>query len=138
VTYPYQQAYPKRRRTWPWIVAAAAFVFCVVGAIAAIAGIGGTAAVIEKESESRAADINIGTCTKTIINTVEVNYTLTNSSSAGRSYMPEFRIVAWDKAILGSAHDFTPEVPAGSTYKGKAVGTIAEGAEKFTCELVGS
>lgn len=31
-------AYPRKRRTWPFLVAAAAFVFCIVGVIASMAG----------------------------------------------------------------------------------------------------
>jgi hypothetical protein len=38
MTFPHQQTYPKKRRTWPYIVGALTLGGCVVGGIAAVAG----------------------------------------------------------------------------------------------------
>jgi hypothetical protein len=111
----------------------------VVGCLGlSIAGIGGAASVIEKSEQSRAADITIGSCTKTIIDTVEVQYQIVNSGSVAQSYFPTFEILDSDGTRVGEAVGFENDVPAGSTVKGTAVGTITGGADKFTCKLTSS
>lgn len=137
VPNPTNQPLRRKRRVWPWILLVVLLV-CGGGSVLAITAIGGGAKVIQQETASRAADITVTGCTKTIISTVEVSYTLTNSATVSRTYLPEFRLQTADGTIVGQAADVTPEVPAGSTYKGKAVGTIDDAAKKFTCKLVSS
>jgi hypothetical protein len=125
-----------KRRVWPWILGGALvfLVLCVGGAIAAL---GGGVKAVQHEQASRTADVHISSCAKTVIGTVEVSYSLTNSDTIGRTYVPEFQVKATDGTIVGQATDVTPEVGAGQSFKGKAVGTVDDSAgSKFTCVLV--
>lgn len=134
---PTNQPLRRKRRAWPWILATVLAV-CGIGSVVTFAAIGGGVKAVQQETQSRTADITISGCSKTVIGTVEVAYTLTNSATVSRVYLPEFRLETADGTIVGQAADITPEVPAGKSYKGKAVGTIDDGAGKFTCKLVSS
>jgi hypothetical protein len=109
--------------------------------IAAIAGVGGAASVVEQESTDRSDDLTITKCDTSELGLVEISYTIVNSSSTvARTYLPQFTMVTNDGTIVGSAADVTAEIPPGGTFKGKAVGTIDDSAKrlKFTCKSSGA
>lgn len=131
---PVPQPKPKRR-VWPWVLGGTflALFLCVGGLTAAL---GGGAKAVQHEQASRTADVHIVSCGKTVIDTVEVSYTLTNSDSVSRTYLPQFQIKDRAGTIVGEANDVTPEIGAGQSFKGKAVGTVDDSAgTKFTCLL---
>jgi hypothetical protein len=119
------------------IVIAVVFALCVGGSVLAMGAIGGGAAAVKHDSDSKVQDITITSCEVTVINSVEIAYTIVNHSKAPRSYMPRFRVTATGDAIVSDATDITQAVPAGATLKGKAVGMLAEADNgKLTCSLV--
>lgn len=125
-----------KRRVWPWVLLAVGAVIAVC-AIGSVAVLGGGVHEMKKVQASRTADVRIVSCAKTVIGTVEVSYALTNSDSVSRTYLPEFQVKATDGTIVGQATDVTPEVGAGQSFKGKAVGTVDDSAgNKFTCVLI--
>jgi hypothetical protein len=111
---------------------------CLGGAALAAVGIGGAASVVEQESTDRAADLKIDKCDTNVLGLVDVSYTIVNSSSVARSYAPQFNIVTNDGTIVGSAADFTPDVPAGGTFKGTAMATLDDSSKrlKITCQRI--
>ena len=112
--------------------------FCAAGSVVAVAGIGGGAAVVQKAEEDRSKDITIKSCKAGEFGTVEVAYTIVNSSDTTQTYIPQFSVTAKDGTIVGEASDITSEVPAGKTYKGEAVGTVSGKPGTVTCSLSGS
>jgi hypothetical protein len=135
---------PKQHKDKSSVGKTVAIVFGVIlllgigGISCGIALFGGAASVIEKSEQSRAADITITSCTKTIIDTVEVQYQIVNSATVAQAYFPTFEILDTDGTRVGEAVGFENDIPAGSTVKGTAAGTITGGADKFTCKLTSS
>lgn len=135
-------AYPRKRRVWPWIlVGVLAVLGCLAGGL--VLGLAGTGAAInegvkavEAEAVDRQADVKIGKCDReTLLDVVEVSYTVTNSGDTPRTYVPTFDIVTADGTVVGQASDITSELAPGAVYKGKAVGAPSEAGGKITCRL---
>lgn len=124
-----------KRRVWPWVLAVVLGVIAFCG-VASVLALGGGVKAVQHEQASRTADVKMTGCRKTVIGTVEISYTLTNSDTVGRTYLPEFQVKDTGGTIVGQATDITPEVGAGQSYKGKAVGSLDDEAGKFTCVLV--
>ena len=119
------------------IVAAIVLAVCGGGALAAFGIVGGGVATVEHESADRTADVTITGCEITVIDSIEVAYTIKNSSKSPRSYSPRFSVTTPDGTIVSDANDFTQSIAAGATYKGKAIGMLSDASNKrVTCKLV--
>jgi hypothetical protein len=136
--YDYSSVHPKKRKRWPWVLGALlAVVACAFGGVAVL-GVGGAAVVnqVETEEANRTADVKITSCAKTIIDTVEVKYTIVNSGTTPRTYILDVEVKDDKGTRIGTANGLENEVKPGVTAKGTAVGTIEGGSGKFTCSLV--
>jgi hypothetical protein len=132
---------PKRRKRWPWVVLALVLVVgsCLGGGALLL---GGTAAVVnegvkavESEAAARTDDVKMTKCARDQFGLVTVSYTVVNSGTEARSYLPQFDIVAADKTVIGQAADITQDIAPGATLKGKATGSVSEDSGKITCRL---
>lgn len=135
-----QQPVPPRKRTGRTVlitllIISAGAVLCAAGATALI---GGAGTAVKHTSVSRFNDITVNGCEKTIIDTVEITYTAVNSGNATAHYFPRFDIRDAAGAVIGTATDFSPAVPAGGTFKGKAIGVLNTDAAGFSCVLTGA
>lgn len=117
------------------IIVLAVFGVCGGGVLLISAMFGGAASVIEHDSNDRIKDVTITSCERTIIDTFEAAYTVTNTAKVPRTYVIEVEAIAADGTRLGSATGWENDVPSGGSAKGTAAGTIAEKG-KFTCRLV--
>lgn len=118
------------------IVLAVLAALCGVGAVACSALVGGGAAAVSHEQESRIADVTIGSCHTELGSVVYVDYTVVNNGTTSRTYTPSFDMVAADGSVIGQASDITSSLAPGKTYRGKAMGGLNDPLAKFTCKLV--
>ncbi len=79
--------------------------------------------------------VKILDCKRSVIETAEVEYEITNSSELARSYIPEFEIMDSKGVRIGTAIAFENDVPPGKKVRGVAVGDMTGGDGKFTCVL---
>jgi len=130
----------RRRRVWPWFVGAVVLVLaCAFGGVMLL---GAGAESIDREIQTveadRLADVKVTSCkVDPGGETLSANFTVSNSGPDARVYMIQINILGSDKTtIIGDATGITSEVPAGGTYKGKAVGVLSERTRKISCQLV--
>jgi hypothetical protein len=131
----------KARRWWIWVlVAGALMVMCAVGGVALI-GAGGKAVVstVDREAADRQADIKITGCEVDSFGLATVTYTVHNSSSESRSYLPEFNVESKTGTVYGQAADVVNDLKPGKDYRGKAIGSTTLGGGKgVVCTVTGA
>lgn len=137
-----QQPVPPRKRTGRTVaivlgVIAVIIALCGVGAVVVI---GGGATAVKHQAVVHAADVKITGCSPTVIDTMNITYTIVNSGSTPGHYLPRFEIRTDDDVVVGNATDFPPAVQPGQTYKGKAIGilNVDNTSGAYSCILTGA
>jgi len=138
-------AAPRKRRIWPWVLAAVVLVLaCGVGGLALV-GAGGKAVVdsvdqqVSQQATDRKADIKLTSCSLGEFGLVTVRFTVHNSSAQAQSYLPQFDIEDGKGTVYGQATGVVNELAPGKDYKGSAVGQAEVPARtKITCALTGA
>jgi hypothetical protein len=135
-------AAPRKRRIWPWVLAAVVLVLgCGVGALVLV-GAGGKAVVdtVNEQATARAADIKITSCTgPDEFGMVTVKYTIHNGSGDPQSYLPQFDLGDGKGTVYGQAADIVNNLGAGKDYRGSAANVVqAPKGAKIVCSVASS
>lgn len=127
---------PRKSNAWKWILGViAAVLLCAIGGmVIAGIGIGGAVKSVEKAETDRLSHVELTGCKRTIIDSIEVTYRITNRSDTQQSYMLEIDVTSGSERV-GTATGFEDAVPAGGTANGTAVGTVTAENGALTCTL---
>lgn len=131
----------KRQPIWLWVILAVTLLACGGGFLTFAGALRSDTKTVDQaprtttDEGDRKRDVTINACNRTIVDTVEVSYTIKNSSAESQSYTPHFQFVGTGDAVVGEAYDFANEIKSGQTFKGKAIGTV-NASGPFKCNLL--
>jgi hypothetical protein len=111
----------------------------LVGGLAAcVTLVGGTAAVVDQEIKQQEADrkshVQLAGCQRTVIDSMEVTYTIVNSSDQPQDYALQIDVMKDETTRVGSAIGYEANVLPGAKVQGTAVGNVT-GKGKVVCIL---